>query len=63
VTLAMRIKQLRKRRGLTQATLAKKAGLSLPYVGRLETEQHDPRLSTLKRLAKALAVPVAELLE
>jgi predicted transcriptional regulator len=48
---------------MTQAALAKKAGVSLPYIGRLETGHHDPKLSTLRRLAKALGVPVTELLE
>jgi transcriptional regulator with XRE-family HTH domain len=32
-------------------------------VARLEIGRHDPKLSTLKRLAKALGVPVTELLE
>ena len=63
MTLAMRLKRLRKTRGITQEVLARKAGVSLGYVARLEIGRHDPKLSTLKRLAKALGVPVAELLE
>jgi transcriptional regulator with XRE-family HTH domain len=61
--LATRLKQLRARRNLTQWQLAKKAGLSLGYVGRLELSMHDPSLSTLMKLAKALRVPVGELVE
>ncbi len=60
--LAMRLKQLRKQRGLTQAQLAKKMGLSHGYLARLEIGMHDPPLSTLEKLAKALRVKVAELL-
>ena len=59
----MRLRQLRRRLGMTQATLAAKAGVSRGYLSRLEIGQHDPPLSTLLRLAKALRVPVAELLK
>ena len=58
-----RLKRLRKTRGLTQQALAVKAGLSLGYLARLEVGMHDPRVSTLRKLAKALRVPVTELLE
>jgi transcriptional regulator with XRE-family HTH domain len=58
-----RIKMLRTKRGLTQAALAERAGLTLAYIGRLETGHYDPQLSTLKRLARALKVSLAELLK
>ncbi len=61
--LQMKIKHLRAGRGLTQAALAKKLGVSREYVARLETGHHDPPLSTLSKLAKALKVPVTELLK
>jgi len=59
----MKLKALRKQRGWTQPVLAKKAGVSSGYIARLETNRHDPKLSTLVKLAKALGVPVTELLE
>ena len=58
----MRLKALRTQRGWTQPVLAKKAGVSAGYLARLETCRHDPKLSTLVKLAKALGVPVTELL-
>ena len=61
--LAKRLKELRAKRGLTQAALAKRAGVTLSYIGRLEIGRHDPQLSTLKKLAKALKVPIAELVQ
>jgi len=61
--LAMKLKELRKQRGWTQPVLAKRAGLSAGYIARVETGRHDPKLSTLVKLAKALGVPVTELLE
>ena len=61
----MKLKQLREARGLSQAALAKKVGrggVSREYIARLETGKHDPPLSTLEKLAKALGVRVTELL-
>ncbi len=61
--LAMRIKALRQARHMTQEALARQADISLGYVARLEIGRHDPKLSTLLKLAKALKVSVAELLK
>ena len=47
---------------MTQEQLARRADLSLGYVQRLEVGRHDPPVSTLRALAKALGVPVTELL-
>ena len=58
----MRITELRKARRWTQPLLAQKAGVSPGYLARLETLRHDPKLSTLVKIAKALGVPVTELL-
>jgi transcriptional regulator with XRE-family HTH domain len=59
---AMRLRQIRRRRKMTQEALAIKADVSRAYLSRLEMGRHDPPLSLLRRLAKALRVPVAELL-
>ncbi len=61
--LAMRLKRLREERNLTQERLAKRSGVSHGYLARLEIGMHDPSLSTLAKLAKALKVSVAELVE
>ena len=61
--LAVKLKQLRTARQWSQAVLAQKTGLSPGYIARLEMRRHDPKLSTLIKLAKALGVPVTELLE
>ncbi len=60
--LIMRIKRLRSELGMTQEALAKKARLARAYIARLEVGQHDPSLSTLIKLAKALKVKVGDLL-
>jgi len=56
------LQRLRTRRGLTQEQLAVKAGLVRVYVIKLEQGEHDPTLTMLVRLAKALRVSVTELL-
>jgi transcriptional regulator with XRE-family HTH domain len=61
--LIMRLKQLRAARDMSQADLADKSGVSREYIARLETGHHDPSLSTLVKLAKALKVKPGELLE
>lgn len=58
------LKTLREGKGLTQAQLAKKARLTEAYVSMLETgKRKTPSLAALQQLAKALGVPVTELLE
>src|SRR5216683_2989636 len=61
--MAMRLKRLRIDRGLSQTALAKKAGLSRGYLVRLEAAQQDPTLTVIEKLAKALKVRPAELLQ
>jgi transcriptional regulator with XRE-family HTH domain len=49
---------------MTQAELAKKAHLTEGYVSQLlRGKRKNPSLAVLKRLARALGVPVTELLE
>lgn len=58
------IRRVRKAKGLTQVELAKRARIARPYLVRLESgQQTNPSLAVLKRLARALVVPVVELLE
>ena len=52
VKLALR--WARKRAGLTQADLARRAGLSQPAVARLEDPDYNPTLDMLERVAAAL---------
>ncbi len=56
------LKKLRLRKKLSQAAVTKRARLSREYVNKIEAGRYDPPLSTLNSLAKALGVPVTELL-
>jgi transcriptional regulator with XRE-family HTH domain len=58
------LKEIRETKGLTQEELAKKAKVTRSYVALMETgEKANPSLVILQRLAKALRVPVSDLLE
>jgi len=58
------LRKLREAKGLSQRDLAKEAKVTGAYVAQLETGvRKNPSLDALKRLAKALGVPVTELLE
>ena len=58
------VKRLREERKLTQAQLGKRAGVTEAYISMLEGGQRkNPSLPTLRKLARALGVPVTELLE
>jgi transcriptional regulator with XRE-family HTH domain len=61
--LAQAIQRRRLERRLTQEELAAKAGITRGYLARLETGRHEPTLTTLQRLAKALKVTVADLIK
>lgn len=55
------VKIIRKHRGLTQVELAKKSGLSRPYLTEIETGKKDGSIRAIKALAEALDVTVGQL--
>lgn len=61
--LGMKVQALRGKRAMTQEALAKKAGISRGYLARVETGRHEPTLTMLRKIARALGVPVTALLE
>jgi len=52
----------RKRRALSMTALADLAGTHASEISRLERGHRDPRLSTMARLARALELPLGDLL-
>jgi transcriptional regulator with XRE-family HTH domain len=62
--IARNVKRLRLRCGLSQRVLAQRTKVSAAFIGQLETgTSNNPTLATLRRLAKALKVTVAELVQ
>lgn len=49
--------------GLTQEAVASRAGMKQPALARLERGESQPRRATLKRLAEAMGLTVAQLQE
>ena len=62
VQVAMAIRSLRLRAGLSQRQLALRMGVPRTYVSKIENEKATPTLSSLERLARALEVSVPDLL-
>ena len=61
--MGRKLKALRTARKLNQTTLAKRAGVTQPYIVAMEKGRENPTLDVLEKLAKALKVTVAELVE
>lgn len=61
--LAVLIKTLRKERGLSQESLAERAGLHRNFVSLIERHQSQPTVDTLFRLADALELSAVDLVE
>ncbi len=55
------IKIIRKYRGMTQAELAEKSGISRPYLTEIETGKKDGSLRAIKSIADALNVSMSNL--
>lgn len=59
--LAEAIRHYRKKAKMTQARLAEKAGLNPKYIGEVERMKKNIKLDTLVRIARALNVPMRDL--
>ncbi|OMI38937.1 helix-turn-helix domain-containing protein [Streptomyces sparsogenes] len=62
--IGARLREIRKRRGLSQRDLATASGVSVSLIRKLEQgDLHDTRMETAHQLAVALRVPTSSLLE
>lgn len=59
----LRIRQLRKRKGVNLRELARRSGVGVATLSRIESGEANPRLSTLLKLADVLGVFVGQLFE
>ncbi len=62
-TIAKRIKEIRKEKGISQLELANKLGFSQAYIAMIEKGKRDIDTELLNKIAQALGVSVSELLE
>ncbi len=63
VHIGTKLNQLRTREALTQRDLSERTGLTIAAISRIERNQVEPRLSTVRKLANALGVHPSELIE
>lgn len=61
--LAQNLRRLRKRDALSQEALADRAGLHRTFVGSVERGERNISIDNVDRLARALKVTAAELLQ
>lgn len=57
-----RLKQFRESKGLTQSEMEERTGLLRGYISRVENGHTVPTLDTLERFARALEVPLYQVL-
>jgi XRE family transcriptional regulator, regulator of sulfur utilization len=63
VRIGDNVRRLRTLNALTQEQLAKKAGVAIATVARIERNEVEPHLTNVKKLADALGVQPRELIE
>lgn len=63
VLFGLRLAEVRRARGLSQERLALESGIARSYLGGVERGQRNIALLNIHRLAEALGVPPASLLE
>lgn len=56
------LRAIREGKGVSLRALKKISGVAVATLARIEAGDYDPRLSTLRRIANALGVTVAELI-
>jgi len=61
VHIGERLRKQRTRRALTQAELAERSGVTTATVARIERDEIEPRMPTLRKLAGGLEVDPADL--
>jgi len=59
--LGKRIREIRKKKEMTQEDLAYKAGLDYSYINQIENGKRNPSMEAVEKIAKALGVKVQAL--
>jgi transcriptional regulator with XRE-family HTH domain len=62
VQIGQRLRSARLQRGLSQGTVARRAGIAPSYLSRVETDSVQPTFRTVLRIHHALRADVAEIL-
>lgn len=62
MTLGERVRMIRKRKGITQTELAAAMRVAQSHMNKIEGNVVAPKAETILKIAKALDVPVSELI-
>ena len=60
--IGKKLKEARKKLGLKQVDVAKKADISFNYYARIERDEENPTLETIERILKVLKVRSSDIL-
>ena len=60
MSIGTRVMQIRNQKGISQRQLSERCGIAGSYLSRIENRHLEPRPKTLRRIADALEVPMAE---
>lgn len=63
INFGLRIKEIRKNKGLSQEELAHKSNLHRTYIGMIERAEKNITLINIEKLSKALDTPLNKLME
>ena len=61
--LGLKIKEIRKKKKLTQEQLAEKLGLDTGYISKLEVGRNFPTIGTLEKIATVLDIKLCDLFQ
>lgn len=61
--IGKRLREIRKRKGLTQKKLAEIGDMDLSYIGKIERGEQLPSIKSLLKIGKALSIPVTSFFE
>ena len=57
------LRSVRETRGLSREALASRAGVSVSSIVRIESGDYHPNLTTLRKIAEALEVPIGRIFD
>jgi transcriptional regulator with XRE-family HTH domain len=63
VKIGKSVRKLRIERFMSQAELSRVAGVSPAHLGHIERNEHEPHLSTIRKIAETLGVDPTELVD
>lgn len=58
-----RVRKVRRHLDMSQEELANKVGTSRSYISALEHDEYEPKLETMKKVAKAFSISLDELVK